>query len=65
MILKSRLFGFIDDLELELIPQTKMITIRNAGVGARMTIDQMTEAVFDNLFNIHFKGVYFLTQKRK
>ena len=23
----------------------------------------MTEAVFDNLFNIHFKGVYFLIQK--
>ncbi len=37
--------------------------INNAGIGARMTIDQMTEAVFDNLFNIHFKGVYFLTQK--
>ena len=37
--------------------------INNAGIGGRMTIDQMTEAVFDNLYNIHFKGVYFLTQK--
>ena len=37
--------------------------INNAGVAGRMTIDEMTEAMFDNLFNIHFKGVYFLTQK--
>ena len=37
--------------------------VNNAGVAGRLTIDQMTEAVFDNLFNIHFKGVYFLTQK--
>jgi len=28
--LKSRLFGFIDDLELKLDPQTKMINIRSA-----------------------------------
>jgi len=28
--LKSRLFGFIDDLELKLDPQTKMIGIRSA-----------------------------------
>ena len=37
--------------------------INNAGFAARMTIDQMTEAAFDSLFNVHFKGVYFLTQK--
>ena len=28
--LKSRLFGFIDDLELKLDPQTQMIDIRSA-----------------------------------
>jgi uncharacterized protein (DUF1499 family) len=28
--LQSRVFGFIDDLELELDPQTKMISIRSA-----------------------------------
>jgi NAD(P)-dependent dehydrogenase (short-subunit alcohol dehydrogenase family) len=37
--------------------------INNAGIGGRMAIDQMTEAVFDKLYNIHFKGVFFLTQK--
>ena len=37
--------------------------VNNAGIAGRMTIDQMTEAIFDKLFNVHFKGVYFLTQK--
>ena len=37
--------------------------INNAGIGALAPIEQMTEEVFDRLFNIHFKGVYFLTQK--
>jgi NAD(P)-dependent dehydrogenase (short-subunit alcohol dehydrogenase family) len=37
--------------------------INNAGVGATIPIAQVTEESFDNLLNIHFKGVYFLTQK--
>ena len=37
--------------------------INNAGVGATIPITDVTEEVFDNLLNIHFKGVYFLTQK--
>lgn len=37
--------------------------INNAGVGATIPIAQVTEEEFDNLMNIHFKGVYFLTQK--
>jgi NAD(P)-dependent dehydrogenase (short-subunit alcohol dehydrogenase family) len=37
--------------------------INNAGVGATIMIPQVTEEVFDNFLNIHFKGVYFLTQK--
>lgn len=37
--------------------------INNAGVGATIPIAQVTEEAFDNLVNIHFKGVYFLTQK--
>ncbi|MCB9249901.1 MAG: SDR family oxidoreductase [Ignavibacteriales bacterium] len=37
--------------------------INNAGVGATIPIPQVTEEAFDNLMNIHFKGVYFLTQK--
>jgi NAD(P)-dependent dehydrogenase (short-subunit alcohol dehydrogenase family) len=37
--------------------------VNNAGVGATIPIAQVTEESFDNLLNIHFKGVYFLTQK--
>lgn len=37
--------------------------INNAGVGATVLIAQVTEELFDNLLNIHYKGVYFLTQK--
>ncbi len=37
--------------------------VNNAGIGARGTIEQTPEETFDNLFNVHFKGVYFLTQK--
>jgi NAD(P)-dependent dehydrogenase (short-subunit alcohol dehydrogenase family) len=37
--------------------------VNNAGVGATLPIPQVTEDAFDNLVNIHFKGVYFLTQK--
>lgn len=37
--------------------------INNAGIGATVPIANMTEEIFDNFVNIHFKGVYFLTQK--
>jgi NAD(P)-dependent dehydrogenase (short-subunit alcohol dehydrogenase family) len=37
--------------------------INNAGVGATIPIEQVTEEAFDTLLNIHFKGAYFLTQK--
>jgi NAD(P)-dependent dehydrogenase (short-subunit alcohol dehydrogenase family) len=37
--------------------------INNAGVGATIPFMNATEKDFDNLLNIHFKGVYFLTQK--
>lgn len=37
--------------------------INNAGVGATVTIPNVTEELFDEMLNIHFKGVYFLTQK--
>jgi NAD(P)-dependent dehydrogenase (short-subunit alcohol dehydrogenase family) len=37
--------------------------INNAGVGATVPIAQVNEEIFDNLLNIHYKGVYFLTQK--
>jgi NAD(P)-dependent dehydrogenase (short-subunit alcohol dehydrogenase family) len=37
--------------------------INNAGVGATIPIASATEEAFDNLLNIHYKGVYFLTQR--
>jgi NAD(P)-dependent dehydrogenase (short-subunit alcohol dehydrogenase family) len=37
--------------------------VNNAGVGMHVPITDMTEEQFDLLLNIHFKGVYFLTQK--
>lgn len=36
--------------------------INNAGFGHHAPIAQTTEEAFDNLMNVHFKGVYFLTQ---
>jgi NAD(P)-dependent dehydrogenase (short-subunit alcohol dehydrogenase family) len=37
--------------------------VNNAGVGYYALLTETTEEAFDNLYNIHFKGVYFLTQK--
>jgi NAD(P)-dependent dehydrogenase (short-subunit alcohol dehydrogenase family) len=36
--------------------------VNNAGHGDFAMIEQTTEAQFDSLINVHFKGVYFLTQ---
>jgi len=36
--------------------------LNNAGVGCHRSFLETTEADFDLLVNIHFKGVYFLTQ---
>ena len=37
--------------------------INNAGIGATVPIMETTEELFDQLLNIHFKGVFFLTKK--
>ncbi len=37
--------------------------VNNAGIGIGKPFAETTEADFDTLMNIHFKGVYFLTQK--
>lgn len=37
--------------------------INNAGVGAYAPVAETTEAQFDQLLNVHFKGPFFLTQK--
>lgn len=36
--------------------------INNAGIGRNAPLGEVTEEMFDELLNIHFKGVYFLTQ---
>jgi NAD(P)-dependent dehydrogenase (short-subunit alcohol dehydrogenase family) len=37
--------------------------VNNAGTGLHKPFEQTTEAEFDQIVNVHFKGVYFLTQK--
>ena len=37
--------------------------INNAGMGATVPFTQVTEELFNEFLNVHFKGVYFLTQK--
>lgn len=39
------------------------ILVNNAGIGATIPFETATEDDFDRFMNIHFKGVYFLTQK--
>lgn len=37
--------------------------INNAGIGGGVPFEKVTEAFFDEFLNVHFKGVYFLTQQ--
>ncbi|GAB3796569.1 SDR family oxidoreductase [Spirosoma humi] len=37
--------------------------INNAGIGRYAPLGQINEELFDDLLNVHFKGVLFLTQK--
>lgn len=37
--------------------------VNNAGIGIHASFAETTEAQFDELLNIHFKGGFFLTQK--
>jgi NAD(P)-dependent dehydrogenase (short-subunit alcohol dehydrogenase family) len=37
--------------------------VTNAGTSLHKPFDQTTEAEFDRIVNVHFKGVYFLTQR--
>jgi len=37
--------------------------INNAGIGGNIPFETATEQQFDEFLNVHFKGVYFLTQK--
>jgi NAD(P)-dependent dehydrogenase (short-subunit alcohol dehydrogenase family) len=37
--------------------------VNNAGISHHNSIEKTTEAELDTLYNVHFKGVFFLTQK--
>ncbi len=37
--------------------------VNNAGIGATIPFEKVTEADFDHFLNIHFKSVYFLCQR--
>lgn len=37
--------------------------VNNAGIGVHASFAETTEAQFDELMNVHFKGAFFLTQK--
>ena len=39
------------------------VLVNNAGTGTHASLMDTTEAQFDELVNVHFKGVFFLTQK--
>ena len=37
--------------------------VNNAGMGATVPFEQVTEELFTDFLNVHYKGIYFLTQK--
>lgn len=43
--------------------QTFHFLINNAGMGATVPFAEVTEDMFNEFLNVHFKGIYFLTQK--
>ncbi len=55
--------SFIDVLKEKWNRDTFDYLVNNAGVGIMAPFANTTEEQFDNLVNVHFKGVYFLTQK--
>lgn len=50
-------------LQLEFGRNTFDFLVNNGGMGATIPIAQVTEEVFDRFVDVHFKGVYFLSQK--
>lgn len=58
---------FAQDLSLVLFEQFGRKTfdslVNNAGQGVHASFAATTEAEFDALLNVHFKGVFFLTQR--
>lgn len=54
---------FLQTLQTKFSSSTFDFLINNAGIGATVSFTQVTETLFDEFLNVHFKSVYFLTQK--
>jgi NAD(P)-dependent dehydrogenase (short-subunit alcohol dehydrogenase family) len=63
----DELDGFVEEVKKTLSTHWNTSSfdflINNAGMGATVPFTQVTEELFDEFMNVHFKGVYFLTQK--
>jgi NAD(P)-dependent dehydrogenase (short-subunit alcohol dehydrogenase family) len=63
----NSLNGFVEQVKQVL--QSKWNTgtldflVNNAGMGATVPFAEVTEELFNDFLNVHFKSVYFLTQK--
>ncbi len=68
--LDTRDVNSFDDFKTNLLQELKNefktdkidFLVNNAGFGYNASIAETTEEDFDNLLNVHLKGVYFLTQ---
>lgn len=62
----SSVAGFVQQVRTALSTQWQRTTfdhlVNNAGHGDMALIEHTTEAQFDKLVNVHFKGMFFLTQ---
>ncbi len=54
---------FRDSLQSNFNTDSFDFLINNAGMGATVPFVQVTEELFNDFLNVHFKGIYFLTQK--
>ena len=55
--------GVVQELQSKWQRKTFNFLINNAGIDRAAPFAQTTEEAFDELMNVHLKGVYFLTQK--
>ena len=53
----------IENLQANWHTTTFDFLVNNAGMGATVSFEQVTEALFTDFLNVHYKGIYFLTQK--
>ena len=61
--LDSFLKNFSDELQRKWNTSRFDFLLNNAGMGATIPFEQVTENDFDRFMNAHFKTVYFLTQR--